>query len=38
LITVCTDATGRQLDISKALDQAHLPAYERWQFAETDEA
>jgi thiol-disulfide isomerase/thioredoxin len=37
LITVCTDATGRQLDISQALDQAHLPAHERWQFSEIDE-
>lgn len=37
LITVCTDATGQAIDISKTLDQAHLPAHERWQFAETDE-
>lgn len=37
LITVCTDATGQSADINKALEQAHLPAHERWQFAETDE-
>lgn len=37
LITVCTDVTGHEADISKSLDQAHLPAHERWQFAEADE-
>lgn len=37
LITVCTDVMGRAADINKFLDQAHLPAHERWQFAEADE-
>jgi thiol-disulfide isomerase/thioredoxin len=37
LITVCTDATGKEADIAKVLAQAQLPAHERWQFATDDE-